>query len=147
MATGGYVGYIPIAPGTFGSVVGLIAFWLLSFLELPFILLIMAIFAIFAIWIAHQAESMLQVEDPRQVVIDEIIGMMAALVALPALPLVWAAGFFFFRFFDILKPFPIGYLEKRCPGGLGIVIDDIIAGIAANLLLHGILLLFGPSIF
>ncbi len=146
LATGGYVGYIPVAPGTFGSVVGIIVFWLIAFLELPIILLIMAIFTVFAIWVAHQAETILGVEDPGQVVIDEIIGMMTALVALPVLPLVWVAGFFLFRFFDILKPFPIGYLEKRCPGGLGIVIDDVIAGIAANLLLHGILLVFVPSV-
>src|SRR6056297_449899 len=140
LATGGYVGYIPIAPGTFGSLIGVIVFWPLSFLELPLILFIMAIFAVVAVWVAHEAESILQVADPGQVVIDEIIGMMAALVALPALPLIWVAGFFFFRFFDILKPFPISYLEKRCPGGLGIVIDDVAAGIFANILLRGVLL-------
>lgn len=147
VATGGYIGYIPVAPGTFGSIVGVAVYWGLSFFQWPIILLLLVILAAFAIWIADQAEALLQVEDPKQVVIDEIVGMSAALVALPALPLVWAAGFFLFRFFDILKPFPIGYLEKRCPGGLGIVIDDVVAGVAANLLLHGILLLFVPSIY
>lgn len=65
--------------------------------------------------------------------------MMAALVGLPLTPGVWVGGFFFFRFFDILKPFPIRYLEKQCPGGLGIVIDDVLAGAAANLLLRGLM--------
>jgi len=144
-ATGGYIGYIPVAPGTFGSVIGIAVYWGVSSLQLPIILVFMAIFAAFAIWIAHLAEAMLEVADPKQVVIDEIVGMMVALVALPVSLLVWAAGFLLFRFFDILKPFPIGYLEKRCPGGLGIVIDDVIAGFAANILLHGFLLLFGAS--
>ena len=140
MATGGYVGYIPVAPGTFGSVLGIAGYWLISFLRLPVVFFMMAGFAAGAVWIAHQAESALEVEDPKQVVIDEIIGMMVALFALPASPLVWAAGFLLFRFFDILKPFPISYLEKRCPGGLGIVIDDVVAGIFANILLRGVLL-------
>ena len=143
VATGGYIGYIPAAPGTFGSVIGIALYWAVSFLRLPIILVFMALFAVFAVWIAHQAEALLDVADPKQVVIDEIVGMMVALAALPVSLLVWAAGFLLFRFFDILKPFPIGYLEKRCPGGLGIVIDDVIAGFAANILLHGLLLLFG----
>jgi len=140
LATGGYIGYIPVAPGTFGSVLGIAGYWLISFFRLPVVFFIMAGFAAGAVWIAHQAESALEVEDPKQVVIDEIIGMMVAIFALPASPLLWAAGFLLFRFFDILKPFPISYLEKRCPGGLGIVIDDVVAGIFANILLRGVLL-------
>ena len=140
LATGGYVGYIPVAPGTFGSLLGVAAYGLISFLPMPAVFILMAGFTLGAIWISHQAESALEVEDPKQVVIDEIIGMMVALAALPALPIVWIAGFFLFRFFDILKPFPISYLEKRCPGGLGIVIDDVVAGILANILLRGVLL-------
>lgn len=140
MATGGYVGYMPVAPGTFGSLLGVAAYWLISFLPLPAVLGLLAGFALGAIWISHQAAASLGVTDPKQVVIDEIIGMMVALVALPALPVVWAAGFCLFRFFDIVKPFPISYLERRCPGGLGIVIDDLVAGIFANILLHGVLL-------
>ncbi len=140
LATGGYVGYIPVAPGTFGSLLGVAAYGLISFLPMPAVFILIAGFALGAIWISHQAASILGAEDPGQVVIDEIIGMMVALAALPALPLVWIAGFFLFRFFDILKPFPISYLEKRCPGGLGIVIDDVVAGIFANILLRGVLL-------
>jgi len=140
LATGGYVGYMPVAPGTFGSVVGVAVYWLISFLPLPAGLLLIAGFAAGAVWIAHQAEAALRVKDPSQVVIDEVIGMMVALLALPASPLLWAAGFLLFRFFDILKPFPISYLEKRCPGGLGIVVDDVVAGIFANILLRGVLL-------
>jgi phosphatidylglycerophosphatase A len=140
LATGGYVGYMPIAPGTFGSVVGLFVYWLIAFLPLPAVFLLMAGFAAVSVWIAHQAAAILGTEDPKQVVVDEIIGMMAALFALPFHPVVWIAGFLLFRGFDIIKPFPISYLEKRCPGGLGIVIDDVVAGIFANILLRGILL-------
>ncbi len=135
-ATGGYIGYMPVAPGTFGSLLGVGLYWLVSHLPLWQALLLTAALAAGSVWVAHQAEILFQTQDPGQIVIDEIIGMMVALAALPELPAVWVAGFFLFRFFDILKPFPIGYLEKKCPGGVGIVIDDVIAGVAANLLLR-----------
>ncbi|MFO7839054.1 MAG: phosphatidylglycerophosphatase A [Desulfosalsimonadaceae bacterium] len=138
-ATCGGVGSIPRAPGTFGSVLGLGACWLLTLLSMPAALVAIACFAGCAVWISQKAEAILDRPDPSQIVIDEVAGMMAALLALPLTPGVWIGGFLFFRFFDILKPFPIRYLEKRCPGGLGIVIDDVIAGAAANLLLRGLI--------
>ncbi len=145
-ATGGYIGYIPVAPGTFGSLLGLGLFWLVSHLPLWAALLFTAVFAAAAVWVAHQAEILLRTQDPGQIVIDEIIGMMVALAALPVVPAVWVAGFLLFRFFDILKPFPIGYLEKKCPGGAGVVIDDVIAGVAANLLLRLLLYVKVPPL-
>jgi len=146
VATGGYIGYIPVAPGTWGSVLGVAVYWLVSALPLSAALLLTALLAAVAVWIAHQAEIILRTQDPGQIVIDEVIGMMVALTALPMLPMVWIAAFFLFRFFDILKPFPIGYLEKKCPGGLGIVIDDVIAGVAANLLLRVLLIFEVPPL-
>lgn len=141
-ASSGGIGFIPIAPGTFGSIPGLALYWLLiRFLPMPAVLAVIAAIALLGVWAAGQAEARLQADDPGAVVIDEVVGMMAALYALPVTPGVWIAAFFLFRFFDILKPFPIGYLEKVCPGGIGIMIDDVAAGLAVNLLLRGILYL------
>ena len=143
-ASSGGIGFIPIMPGTFGSVPGLAVYWILiQLLPLPAVLAVIAAVALLGIWAAGQAEVRLQASDPGSVVIDETVGMMLALYALPAVPGVWIAAFFLFRFFDILKPFPIGYLEKACPGGLGIMIDDVAAGVAANLLLRVILYFWG----
>jgi len=141
-ASSGGIGFIPIMPGTFGSIPGLALYWvLIRWLPLPAVLAVIAAMALLGVWAAGQAEIRLQADDPGAVVIDEAVGMMAALYALPVSPGVWIAAFFLFRFFDILKPFPIGYLEKICPGGVGIMIDDVAAGVAANLLLRGILYL------
>ena len=143
-ASGGGIGFIPVMPGTFGSVPGLAVYWILiRFLPLPAVFAVIAAIALLGVWAAGEAEARLQANDPGAVVIDEVVGMMAALFALPVSPGVWIAAFFLFRFFDILKPFPIGYLEKICPGGTGIMIDDVVAGVAANLLLWGILYFWG----
>ena len=93
-------------------------------------------------WIAHAAEKIEAQKDPKQVVIDEICGMTVALFALPFTPVFIIGGFALFRVFDILKPFPIRWVDKKVPGGLGIMLDDIIAGLFANVLLR-----FGIFIF
>jgi phosphatidylglycerophosphatase A len=140
LATGCYVGRIPIAPGTFGSLAGLLICVVLSD-----ICLIKAIFVTIAvtgcsIWIANEAEKLLKQEDPGCIVIDEIAGMMVTLLGLPLDLFNATAGFALFRMMDILKPFPIRLLEKRLPGGAGIVADDIAAGVFANILLRLIIL-------
>lgn len=78
----------------------------------------------------------LDCKDPGTIVIDEIIGMLVALIGVPLTPLAMAAAFLLFRFFDIVKPFPISWADKRINGGLGIVLDDILAGAFACLAVH-----------
>jgi phosphatidylglycerophosphatase A len=95
-----------------------------------------AIFIIFAILIAHDAEKILKKDDPGCIVIDEIAGLMVALFGLPFNVIYAAAGFAIFRFFDILKPFPIRLIEKKLSGGTAIVMDDVAAGICTNLVLR-----------
>ncbi len=138
-ATAGYIGRVPLAPGTFGSAAGLVVFRLMLFLPPAAWVILLLLFTAGAVWAAHQAESILQAKDPSQVVVDEAVGMMASLAGLPVSVPVWAAGFLFFRAFDIIKPFPIRYIEKRLPGGAGIVADDAAAGIAANIVLRVLL--------
>jgi phosphatidylglycerophosphatase A len=86
-----------------------------------------------AVWISHEAESLLGVKDPGAIVVDEIAGMAVACWGLPfSLPSAIVL-FGLFRLFDIFKPFPVGWLDRRLTGGLGIVADDVAAGILANL--------------
>jgi len=140
LATGLYIGNLPFAPGTFGSLLGLPLGYFLSIFKMPLALSLTLLFTLVAVWIANSAEKILKKKDPGCIVIDEIAGMIITLIGLPfSLPTA-VIGFIFFRAFDILKPFPIRTLEKKISGGAGIVIDDVIAGIFANLVLRIIFL-------
>jgi phosphatidylglycerophosphatase A len=138
LATGFYIGNIPVAPGTFGSLLGLPLCFALAGISAASAVLWTLLFILFAVWIADAAEKILEQNDPGCIVIDEIAGMMVALVGLPLNPITIVIGFIIFRILDILKPFPIRDLDKRIPGGLGVVADDVAAGILTNLLLRGI---------
>ena len=140
-ATGFYIGKIPFAPGTFGSIIGLPLCFVLSKIELPIAVFCTLVFILIAILIAHDAEKILNKNDPGCIVIDEITGIIVTLLGMPFNLITVAAGFFIFRIMDIFKPFPIRVLEKRLTGGTGIVFDDVAAGIFGNLVLRAMLLL------
>lgn len=144
LATGFYVGYIPFAPGTFGSLVGLPFCLFFSFTGTKVAFFLTLLFICFAIGIAHQAEKYLQKKDPGLIVIDEMAGIMVTFLAIPFNAETAVLGFYIFRILDIAKPAPIRYLEKHLPGGAGIVLDDVAAGIFANLILRGILIFWTP---
>ncbi len=136
LATGFYVGNIPLAPGTFGSLIGLALCFLLAGIQLPPAIVLAVLFIGFAVWIAHAAEKTLKKKDPGCIVIDEVCGMVVTLIGLPFNLTTAAIGFIIFRILDILKPFPIRTLDKRLAGGIGIVADDVVAGIFANIFLR-----------
>jgi len=141
LATGFGLGRLPKAPGTWGTLPAFpIQLLLLTLAPLTYTLALVAIF-ILAVVVAGMAEKILDRPDPGMVVIDEIIGMLIALIALPATPLAWLGAFLLFRFFDILKPWPIRLIDSRCHGGLGIVLDDVLAGIYALACIHLLLYL------
>ena len=142
LATGLNIGKIPFAPGTFGSLIGVPLGFVLAGLKLTQAIACAALFICFAIWISHIAARMLKKKDPGCIVIDEIAGMMVALIGLPFNSATAVLGFIFFRILDITKPFPIRLLDNRVSGGLGIVADDVAAGIIANLLLRSIFYFF-----
>ena len=142
LATGGLIGFSPVAPGTFGSLAALPVCLLISMMPVGSALIVVFALIMFGTWIAHAAEKIEAQKDPKQVVVDEICGMTIALFALPFTPFFIIGGFALFRVFDILKPFPIRWVDKKVPGGLGIMLDDIIAGIFANGLLRLGMLLF-----
>lgn len=133
LASAGYVGYIPFAPGTFGSAAALPVWYLLRHTGSPVVELL-AIAALFAagVWSARVAERELALEDPGLVVVDEVVGMLVTVLWLPLTWQVALAGFVAFRIFDIAKPFPVGRFE-RLPGGWGVMADDVMAGVYAYL--------------
>ena len=136
IATFGYVGYFPIAPGTAGSLAALVLYAAVRWIGTPAaeVVTIVAVFAI-GIWAATGTERALERKDPGPVVIDEVLGM---LITLAFMPLSWwgiAVGFLLFRIFDVIKPFPAGRLE-HLPSGLGIMADDAMAGVYAHLVMR-----------
>ncbi len=132
LATGGWIGFSPVAPGTFGSLAALPICLLIASMGIGSALIFVVALIVFSTWIVHAAEKIEAKKDPRQLVLDEICGMATALFALPFTPFFIIGGFALFRVFDILKPFPIRWVDKNVPGGWGIMLDDIIAGIFAN---------------
>ncbi|MCF6290116.1 MAG: phosphatidylglycerophosphatase A [Desulfobacterales bacterium] len=139
IASGLYSGYLPIAPGTWGSLVGIALFVLLSSLSLPVYGLVVAGLLLVGFFAANGAEKILDKKDPGVVVIDEIVGMLITMTAAPITPWVLLLGFLLFRLFDIAKPFPCNWVDKRVNGGIGIMLDDVIAGIYGFIVLQGIL--------
>lgn len=131
LATGGGVGYLPFAPGTAASLVG--AALCFPLLSLPWPVYLGATLGLtaLAIWVAGRVAGELGQPDPPQVVIDEIAGMWIAAIALSPRLYDLAAVFVLFRLMDVVKPAPIPGLE-RLPGGLGIVADDVAAGLLAR---------------
>lgn len=136
-------GLMPGAPGTFGTLAALPLAVLTNHLGVFYEVLALVILIPTAVWSSGLSQKLLGREDPREVVIDEVAGFLLAILLLPASWLLWSLGFILFRFFDILKPFPIGMLEKKIKGGAGIVLDDLMAGVYANLSVRVLLLFFG----
>jgi phosphatidylglycerophosphatase A len=136
LATGGYLGHMPIAPGTFGSLPGLLICLGMSGIGLGYAILFALVLTGAAIGIAQQAKELIGGRDPSSIVIDEIAGMTVTLVGIPLTPFSLILGFFVFRALDILKPFPIRHLDQKIPGGAGIVLDDVMAGVYGNLLIR-----------
>ena len=136
IATGCYSGYLPKAPGTWGSLVGLALFSLLHTLSLEVYLAVVTGIFIIGTFAAGEAEKIMDRKDPGLVVIDEIVGMLITMIAIPATPLAMTLGFILFRIFDIWKPFPIRLIDQRFHGGLGIMLDDVVAGIYSLAAMH-----------
>lgn len=144
VATVGYIGYAPIAPGTFGSAAGLALFVLLRAVGIPWLepAAIAVLFAAGA-WAGNHAERFFGGIDPQPVVIDEVLGMLLTLMLVPV---TWAGallGFFVFRALDILKPWPARQLENL-HGGVGVMADDAMAAVYGNALMW-IAVWYGPS--
>ena len=142
LATGAYSGYAPVASGTVGSLVALPLIFLSTQLlhvssALQVVVLVLAIIG--ACWVAGAAEQYLGEHDSGKIVVDEMVGFLTATALLDLTLLRLLVAFFLFRLFDILKPPPARYFDQHVPGGVGVVLDDVCAGIYANLMVRVLL--------
>lgn len=138
-ATGFGSGYSPFAPGTAGSAVGLLFVWAMSWLGVPGQITAVVVVSVLAMAAADIVASSLGLKDPGLIVADEIAGMMVTMVAIPLTLTSVTLGFVLFRIMDVVKPPPARQFEKF-KGGIGIVADDLMAGVYAHLALRGILM-------
>ena len=134
IATVLYAGYCPVAPGTAGSAIAAACYWLLPEMETRVYLLFLIVLILVGVWASFLAEKTYG-HDASVIVIDEFTGVFVSLFLLPKAWLLIMAGFFVFRFFDILKPYPLR-LAERLKGGWGVMADDVLAGIYTNCLLR-----------
>lgn len=129
-------GLAPVAPGTFGTIAAIPVYLFLSQLTpSAYLLAVVAFFAV-GVWLCGRSSEMLGVHDHGGIVWDEFVGFFITMMFAPP-GLIWiVVGFILFRVFDIWKPFPIGWLDKKVHGGLGIMLDDVVAGIFALIILQ-----------
>lgn len=138
LACGFGSGLVPAAQGTFGSLAALLPWLGLRQLSLPFYLLVIVAGFAIGVWACNVASRALGVADHRSLVWDEFVGQWIALLPLLVLPAPWwtiVLGFVLFRLFDVWKPWPIRWLDRRVKGGMGVMIDDVVAGAFAAIVL------------
>lgn len=140
LATGAYVGLIPVMPGTFGTLWGAGLALLTRFVSMPIQALIIVCLISASVYITNEAAHAIGQKDPNRIVIDETCGYLVAFFLMPFSIFNMTLAFLLFRFFDIVKPWPIRLIEDKLPGGAGIVFDDVLAGVCANLVGQTILL-------
>lgn len=131
-STGFFIGYMPFAPGTFGTLVGLVLVFLVSKLSVDtqiilFIVYFLVSYSSIKVSVEHFKKS-----DPPEVVCDEILGIWVTLILFEINFKTLFMGFVLFRVFDIIKPFPIRYIDQKLKNPLGVILDDIIAGVIAK---------------
>ena len=132
-------GLLPKAPGTYGTLAAIPVYLLVSQFELPIYLLITLLMFITGIYICGYTSQKLGMDDHPAIVWDEIVGFLITMIMVPVGWMWILAGFLLFRLFDILKPWPISVLDRRLKGGIGIMLDDVLAGVFAALVLHFII--------
>lgn len=138
IACGFGFGLSPFAPGTAGSLAALLPWLALRELPLPWFVAVLVLAFVLGVWACGWAVRTLKIADPSVVVWDEFVGQWIALAPLQLWPRNgwWiACGFIFFRLFDIAKPWPVSWADRKVPGGLGVMLDDVIAGVYAVLAL------------
>ena len=143
IATGAGCGFSPLAPGTIGSLLGAVLWWF-AFAELDLLgrTLVACVALALATVVVQRLQARKPVGDSAAIVVDEIVGIWFALLAAPK-SLYWVvAGFLLFRELDIAKPWPISWADRNLKGGLGIMVDDVMAGVAAT----GVLAFLGWTI-
>jgi phosphatidylglycerophosphatase A len=129
-------GYSPIASGTVGTLAAIPLYLLLGRVPTSQYLLFLVALTIFSCWVSGRAESIFNEKDSGKIVIDEVVGYLVTMTAVPFSISAIILGFFLFRFFDIVKVPPANIIDRRLKNGCGVVLDDVVAGIYACLVLH-----------
>lgn len=143
ISTGGFVGHLPGPAGTWGSLVALVPAWFIRAEWGPVGLAVAAVLiTLVGIWASQLYADAMDLKDPGSVVVDEFAGQWFTLVLVPNDLMLFALGFVLFRVLDILKPWPASWADRNLPGGFGIVIDDVIAGLMGLVLMGGLLQLW-----
>lgn len=142
-ASGFGVGFLPKAPGTWGSAVAALVWWyFLAPQSAGLQATVIVTYFVVSLYACHRVCRDFDVKDAPEMVADEVVGMWIALFALPQAWWIVLAGFILFRFFDIKKPFLVGYLDREVTGGIGVILDDVVAGIFTCGLLWAVVFAF-----
>jgi len=136
------LGYVPVASGTFGTLAGIPLYYLLAGLSPAAFTLVWLALLVLSFWIAEQAGNYYQVVDDGRIVIDELLGYLVTIAWLPFSWPVAGLGFLLFRLFDITKPPPANWLDRHLKNGVGVVLDDVAAGVYAACVLRLLLWVF-----
>ena len=138
IACGFGCGLSPWAPGTLGSAIALLPWLALRGLAWPYYLVIVALAFVLGVWVSNVSIARLRIDDPGAIVWDEFVGQWIALLPIVVAPRAWpwsVLGFVLFRLFDIWKPWPVSWADRRVKGGFGVMLDDVLAGLYAALVL------------
>ena len=141
LALGAGLGLAPRAPGTFGTLLGIPLLFLMP-PSLAGYLAVLLVLSVIGVWCCHQCAQDLGVHDHPGIVWDEVVGYLITMIAVPRSALWIVIGFAMFRLFDILKPWPISWIDRQVHGGLGIMLDDMLAALFALACMHLLLYLF-----
>jgi phosphatidylglycerophosphatase A len=130
------VGFIPWAPGTFGTLAALPLFWAMAHLPIPAYIAVLVVLIALASWVSDLAEHLYDDHDLGHIVVDELVGLLTTCIAIPFTWKSAIAAFVLFRLFDITKPQPIRWIDDHVRGGVGVVLDDVAAGVVACVAMH-----------
>lgn len=141
IGSGFFTGYVPFASGTFGSLAAIVIYLLPGFEKLEIIIPAIILFFVYGLFVSSKFEKVYG-KDPSECTVDEVVGTWIALISLPKTFLIVLSSFLIWRVLDIIKPFPARTSEKL-PGGIGIMIDDVISGFYSLIIVHFIVYIFG----
>jgi len=135
-ASGFGSGFIPLAPGTWGSVVGALMVWKLWGDSVAVQALWILLLGALGVWVSGVTCQYFNKQDCQYIVIDEIVGLMITMIGIPITGYQLVIGFLLFRFFDVVKPVPANWVDRKLKNGLGVMLDDVVAGVYGNLIMH-----------
>ena len=147
LALGFGTGLAPVAPGTFGTLMGVALYLLLPAMTWTLYLLFLLVVTLVGIWLCDRTARDIGVHDHGGIVWDEFVGYWITMFMAPEGWLWIVAGFALFRLFDILKPWPISWLDRHVKGGFGVMVDDVLAGVMALICLQSAAYIYGQSVF